>query len=488
MRNFGPVLLLASALWLPAPALAVSAAEPGAADLRAQVEALAAQVKALQAQLDGVKASIVQEVPSWKGAPQYDDKAAGFSFKPKGQIQFDAGYVGFPSGRQLNGTVGGLNYNDLGFGSRIRRATIGVEGSLPGGFSYNAEFNLAQGLVDYEDIFIAYQAKGSPLRVQVGNTWPLSSLETLTSSRFTSFLERASFTDGFGDIRRLGASVALLDPTNDRFTLTAGLWGQPVNDNAFNRTGWEAAARATYSPRFGDTLLHLGASAHHRVNNRDAQGLQYRSRPLTQITDQRFVDTGVIASDGDDIAGLELGAVHKSLHFAAEAQKLWVRGYRPGDVDNHPNNLIVGTRYSGDPSFTGGYAELGYYLTGESRGYRGGRWDRTKVLHPFDKGGWGALQINARFDYLKLSDQVGGTTLAAPDYVNGGTQRAYEESVIWIPTDYLRFIAQYGHLDVSGGPRVVAASPGLFPLRTTIPVNRRSFGVDTGAIRAQLDF
>ena len=41
-----------------------------------------------------------------------------------------------------------------------------------------------------------------------------------------------------------------------------------------------------------------------------------------------------------------------------------------------------------DPSalVPGGYFEVGYYLTGESRGYKGGKWDRTKVLNPFDKG------------------------------------------------------------------------------------------------------
>jgi phosphate-selective porin len=32
------------------------------------------------------------------------------------------------------------------------------------------------------------------------------------------------------------------------------------------------------------------------------------------------------------------------------------------------NDTATGTAYNGNPSFWGGYAELGYYLTGESRG------------------------------------------------------------------------------------------------------------------------
>ena len=126
---------------------------------------------------------------------------------------------------------------------------------------------------------------------------------------------------------------------------------------------------------------------------------------------------------------------------------------------------------NGNPSFWGGYAELGYYLTGETRGYKGGKFDRTKVLHPFNEGGWGAVQLNARVDYLNLTDRVDGssTRLAAPFYVNGGKQIGYQLSAIWNPTDYVRFMAQYGHIDVTGGPRgsvATATTPGIFPIGT----------------------
>ena len=45
-----------------------------------------------------------------EGRAEFEDKEAGFSFKPKGLMQFDAGYVGYPNGDELRGTVGGLNY------------------------------------------------------------------------------------------------------------------------------------------------------------------------------------------------------------------------------------------------------------------------------------------------------------------------------------------------------------------------------------------
>src|SRR6476469_4152051 len=108
-------------------------------DAQAKIELLQAQVEALQASIEQVKASMVKATPSWKGAPQWEDKDAGFSFKPKGLIQYDAGYTGFPKGNELRGTVGGLNFGNLGWNSRARRLTIGADGTIPGGFRYSAE-------------------------------------------------------------------------------------------------------------------------------------------------------------------------------------------------------------------------------------------------------------------------------------------------------------------------------------------------------------
>jgi phosphate-selective porin OprO and OprP len=470
---------------------AIAAATP-VDDAQAKIELLQAQVEALQASIDGLKAQMAKTTPSWKGAPQQEDKEAGFSFKPKGMMQFDAGFVGYPDGNERRGTVGGLNYGNLGFNGRARRLIIGAEGTLPAGFRYNVEFNLAQGTVDYEDIILAYDLKKSPLTIQAGNFYPFSSLETMTSSRFTSFLERASITDAFNYNRRLGVGFILSDKKTDSYILQAGLFNQPINDASFTRSGWQASVRGVYSPMLGSTRLHLGANFQHRMNNRESQAAQYRTRPLTQITDQRFVDTGAIAARGDDVAGLEFGAIMKSFHVAGEAQKVWVRdaydaaavAATNGDPESNRTIPTGALALNGNPSFKGGYVEAGFFLTGETRGYKGGRWDRTKVLHPFTDGGWGAFQVNGRLDYVELRDRVDSSnTTAAPFYVNGGKQLGYQVSLVWNPTDYLRFVGQYGHVAVTGGPRAATVDP-----TSSDPVNQRKYSVDTAAIRAQLDF
>src|SRR5512138_2960577 len=90
----------------PAPADASAEAQPDpsdatadaaiqqAADLddaQAKIELLQAQVQALQDSIAQIQANQAKSVPAWKGAPELADKDTGFTFKPKGFVQFDAG-------------------------------------------------------------------------------------------------------------------------------------------------------------------------------------------------------------------------------------------------------------------------------------------------------------------------------------------------------------------------------------------------------------
>ncbi|MEY4501253.1 MAG: hypothetical protein RIS52_1143 [Pseudomonadota bacterium] len=495
MKRSVCIALLLSTTMLAEPAFAQDEPPVSADDIRAlrsEVQQLRAEVAELKAkQQTPAPAQPVAVAPSWKGAPQFEDKDKGFSFKPKGTIQIDAGYVAIPG--NAGGTVGpvtgafgaaGVNSNNLGFNTRLRRAIIGVEGTLPGGFGYNAEFELSQGTVNYEDIVLTYQKKGSPLQLKLGYQFPLSSLELMTSSRVLSFTERAGNTDAFGYSRRLGLSGTF---ARKDVLLSAGLFSEDVANSNFNRTGWQASIRTLWMPKKGALQLHLGANFQHRIAPRDAQNVRYRMRPFTQNTDQRFLDTGRIAADGDDILGVEVAGTYNAFHFAAEGQKLWVRGYQNPLRAFGPNNGTGGAAafLAADPSFVSGYAEVGVFLTGETRGYKGGRWDRTKVLKPFDKGGWGAFQINARVDYTNLQDQVaaGVLTPGSLNYANGGKQTGYGLSLVWLPTDFLRFTTQYTHVALTGGPAALAPFTAVVQ-----PFNERDYNTDAILVRAQVDF
>ena len=476
-------------------------------DAQAKIELLQAQVEALQASLEAIKTQMVKATPSWKGAPLYEDKDEGWSFKPRGRIQYDAGFVSNPNDNLIT--------RNLGFNARVRRIRLGAEGTIPGGFGYKFEMDYANASVGFGDAIITYAPKGKPWNWTIGNHESLNGLEQITSSRFTSFIERAAFDDAFINTRRIGANVGFVNKAGD-LRLNAGLFAAHSIDASLDNEGWIAAARGTYSPLMGATQLHLGANYQHRKFQANNGGTtsgsagapsgnrlaRYRARPFSQLTDVRFVDTGNYAAKSDDIFGLEFGAIHKSLHFAAEGQYLKSNAYGAGDtlsftdsatLNLFPGNLASVLVPSGNPNFWGGYVEAGYFFTGETRGYKNGLWDRTKVLKPFSKGGWGALQLNGRLDYLDLdSNKVKngftnnfqtGTFTPSVNLGRGGKQLGLLAGLIWIPEDYMRFYLQYSRAEITGGPQA-----GIVKPTSTKPLDDRKYGVDVVMTRAQIDF
>lgn len=467
-------------------------------DAAAEMEFLKAQVEALQAQVEALSARTAKAEPSWKGAPQW--ASDGFTFKLRGRFMYDTAFIDSPFATVPN--------KNLGFNSRIRRLRLGVEGTLPGDFGYKAEMDFANSAVGFGDVIMTYAPKGKPWSVTIGNHETMDGLEQITSSRFTSFIERNQANDAFVNTRRLGISFGLVDASNT-MRFNAGAFTAHTIDASLDNDGYILAARAVYSPQMLGGQLHLGANYQYRKfqSNHGAnasvsanapsinQTARYRARPFLQTTGERFVDTGNFAAKGDQIFGAELAGIFGPLHVAGELMYTKVDAYGAGDFE--PGlDAFTGTSIvfpNGDPSFISYYGEVGYFITGETRGYKNGLWDRTKVLNPFDKGGWGALQVNLRYDYLDLDSSklkngfsytnATGVVAASNSLSRGGKQTGYQLGLTWIPQDYVRFLVQYVRTEVKGGPSAALAKP-----TSTKAVDQRTYGFDSVAVRAQFDF
>ncbi|MGQ0660641.1 OprO/OprP family phosphate-selective porin [Sphingosinicella sp.] len=371
------------------------------------------------------------------GAPRIGS-TSGWSVKPRGRVQYDVGDISAPAGVTVPG---------LGSVDEVRRARLGVEGTAPGGFSYVFEMELSEPVDEIVDATISWRASDR-LTLTVGQHNNFQSLDELTSSRFSSFIERAAFTDAFNFERRLGLSGTL---TSGPVTAQLGIFHDNLLDVDEGDDMLSVDGRIIYAPRIGGTQFHLGASAHWRDNgDLVARGTttRYRQRPFIHATDARFLATPALAVDRETSFGLEAAAIRGPFHFAAEAH--WL----------HPDRVT-----GADPTFFGFYAEAGWFLTGETRGYRGARWDRTRVRRPVEEGGFGAVQLNLRYDYLDLSSRG----------IVGGIQNGLQLGLTWIPTDYVRFLANYARLSYDD-----AAIPagGM----------RRDYAVDVIGVRAQVDF
>jgi phosphate-selective porin OprO and OprP len=409
------------------------------AALRAEIAALKEQIAAVSAKVDSNAKATEKKGNTeikWKGAPELEGEG-GWIFKPRGRIQLDVGAVNAPNSIALPAP-------SLGTATEFRRLYIGADGTLPGGFGYRVEADLANSSVNLTDAWITY--KTGKATITVGQQKTFSGLEEMTSDLFTSFQERAAFNSAFNFERRVGVSVAY---AGKDILVQGGLFSANAADlNSDSNNSYSLDGRIVFSPKIGKGQLHLGASAHLREFNNGLAAARYRARPFVHTTDVRFADTRAIAASGEYSFGLEAAYITGPFHATIEGHKLTSK--RTGFAN---------------PTFQGGYAEAGVFLTkGDNIGYKGGTYDRIKPANPINKGGLGALLLNGRYDYLDLNDAG----------IVGGKQSTYGASLIWVPMEYVRFIANYGHLELTDA--AIAAGTD------------RSYGVDSFGVRAQLDF
>ena len=403
---------------------ATAEANAAAAQATAASETAASAVAAAEKADSGVKVA-------FKGAPEIKADG-GWSFKPRGRLQYDAGFTSAPSSTGRSD----------GFGSEARRARLGVSGDMPGGFGYKFEVDFAGNDVSVTDAFLSYEAGSAEVMVGQMNTF--QSLEELTSSLHTSFIERAAFTDAFGFERRVGVGAVF---KGKDILVQTGLFTDNMED--LSNKNWSADGRVVFNPKAGDTQLHFGGSVHYS-DLESGETVRYRQRPLVHFTSERFINTGNLGATSEFGFGLEGAFIAGPFH---------------GVVEGHWQNVNL-PMGAADPTFFGGYAELGYFLTkGDTRGYKGGKFDRTKPANPVGEGGMGSVQLNARYDRLDLSDAG----------IVGGTQDGYFLSLVWKPTDYTMLLANYGKLDYSNAVHPTATGD-------------TDYNVDVVGVRAQIDF
>ena len=412
------------------------------AQMRAELQTLVSRIDQLETELEEAKAensrqgtviaSNANAATSSEGNVAVLEKNDGWSFKPRGRLMFDAGTVEAPDSTGA----------DDGFGNEVRRARLGASGDIPGGFGYKFELDFAGNEVEAADAYLSYG--DGPLEVIIGHHNNFQSMEELTSSLHTSFIERAAFTDAFGFERRIGASASY---ETGIVLAQAGVFTDNFDDTGTDNRSIDG--RLVLMPKMGDTQLHIGGSLHYNELGEEDAAIRYRQRPLVHFTSSRFVDSGNLGADSEFGAGLEAATIAGPFHVAAEG--FWQNVEIP---------------LAANPTFFGGYAEVGYFLTkGDTRGYGSGKFDRTRPANPVGEGGFGSLQINLRYDHLDLNDAG----------IIGGVQNGYQASVLWKPTDYTLFSLNYGRMNYEDA--VLPATNG-----------DTDYGVDAFGVRAQVDF
>lgn len=324
------------------------------------------------------------------GAPKFTD-ANGNTLKFRGRIFFD---------------MASLDETDTeGYSSNpdeyeFRTARLGFEGQYDS-VKFKAELDFAGSEITAKAINAKFQKLGgSKFDVTIGQMKTPASLNETTSSLHATYMERAAITDAFGLDRRLGVKIGT---KGNHYTLEGGMFRNSINglnENQDENTIF--AVRGTVTPLLQKgALVHIGGFA--RYTDKANSGAPSRSSRWGSHLATEKVKPKV--GNEARLYGVEAATVKGPFHAQAE--------YMSEDGDSGKAD--------------GYYLSAGYFLTGEIRAYKGGKFNRTKPNNPVSQGGYGGWEIAARFDAIDAR-QAGDEASSAATL-----------GLIWYPESHLRF-------------------------------------------------
>jgi phosphate-selective porin OprO/OprP len=387
-----------------------------------------------------------------------------FTFKPRGVLQVDYAAYNERAGRY-----------DFSGGTDIRRARFGFEGTAFRKFKWRLDAELIKQQVNLLDAYISY-ALTPNFTLTAGQHKTPYGLEANSSDANNTFLERSLATNAFGAVgaeRRIGLSLAY---NTDRLNATVGVFGagEAITRNAASRDEpYGVNGRITWEPIL-DTgrVVHLGVSGYH-VTNFTANGVTIADRPnarvdggnlvsvaLTGTAPQGGVQTGVKAAD---YVGAEGAIIFGPFSVQGEYGALALDRYATASTLNFSAFNIFGS----------------FFITGESRSFKGGNVDKLKPFNDFNPGDghWGAFEIAARYDQIDLTDPaLAPPTSLTPTNPGGRKAHSWTGAVNWYLNPNLR--AAFNYVRFFGRNSGLVAAPAIVGMAKG----------DVFATRLQLDF
>ena len=415
---------------------------PGIASIRQHLERQSLQIEQLQLRIDelesqpatgtgnivrtnfqgGSTGSMNREpfefTAKWKHSLWFESPDGEFKANIGGRVEQD--WIWVTGESQLESAVGPLED-----GVFFRRARIHGAGTIYGIMDMFAEFEAAP--VDnllFQDAWLQIREVPVIGNIRAGHLLVPFGLENMTSARFITFMERSAVHDAFLQEYDPGMMIwnTELDE-NVRWAVAFLRFDPNESGRAFGDGEYSIAGRVTALPwtEHNDTrLLHVGFSYRLNDANRDrntlVDGVQFTARTEFRNT-PNFVDSGLIPANSADFFGAEVATILGP--FYAQAEYVAARVH-----DATQNGSRVGTL-----QFSGGYAQVGYFLTGESRTYvrSRGAFGRlipkvtvnTRSATPFIfQGAW---EVAARLVHVDMNDGP----------INGGRLRTVSLGVNW---------------------------------------------------------
>lgn len=329
----------------------------------------------------------------WKSGLLVESPDEAFNVKLGGRLQYD--WTWTSEDNRVREEIGELNG-----GSETRRARLYMSGTLYQATDFKLQCDWANGDVQLKDGYLGL--KNLPVYVKIGHFKEPFSLEELTSSKYSTFMERTPVVAAFSPSRNAGIGIS---STAMEKHITWEIGGFRITDNqgsVIDDDSYSAAARVTGTPLYDDggkSFLHVGGSA----GFRKLPGLvRFRARPPLHNTDH-LVDSQVTVAD--PVTGEEQT-------IGINGDDAWTWGFEsafvqgPISVQGEIIWANVAVADGRDFGGMGWYAQMSCFLTGEHRPYKqkSGSFSGVKPKENYGQDGKGAWEIAARYDWLDLTD------------------------------------------------------------------------------------
>lgn len=324
----------------------------------------------------------------WDNGFKLESRDSIFSLKFGGSLIIDHGY--FQQDTELTESYGPLESKS---GTEIRRARLFFSGDIYHNTYFKFQVDFAGDEVSFKDAFIGISDIPVIGNFQVGHFKEPFRLSVLTSGKYVTLMERGA-NSYFAQSRNNGA-MALNDFLDDRLSAQMGAFRNANNssDDALANDGYVLTGRVTGIPIRNNAsrqLLHIGAA--YSFRKPDSREYKISVAPSSNLA-EKYLTTGTIEFVDDiGMANFETAYIHGPFSIQAE--------YLTATVS------AVDYQYN----FSNYYAELSYFITGESRNYQGSYegFGRIKPKSNFGgaQKGSGALELALRYSRTDLTDQI----------------------------------------------------------------------------------
>ncbi len=296
------------------------------------------------------------------------------SVKVNGRIQYDFEWI----------TVGEMTNAS----NEFRRVHLSASGKAAKRIPYKLEIGFFRGKLGFRDMYIGYvHPKWG--NFYLGSKVEPTSLDMMTSSKYIPFTERSMLSSFCGYPWGSGIHYQNYHLFRDNLYLQAAYTFNGTSSNGF----WddEIAKGGNFTARLSG--LALGNDGKGRLVH---WGINYGLRSQDQTGDFMFRfwpenHTGEKIAVSFEAGGQVVRRQSIGLEGAMNLGSLSLQGeYKHFRVKTDELNFDM----------HGFYVFAGYFLTGEYRPYQNGAFGRVVPNKSIDEGGWGAVEVLARFSVM----------------------------------------------------------------------------------------